>query len=48
MALLDGSATHILRMARDDQEYECAVPMRVELAPGVTMLRQRDWHLAYP
>ena len=40
MALLDGGATHILRMARDDQEYECAVPVRVELASGVTMLRQ--------
>ena len=33
-ALLDGGAAHVLRTARGDQEYERAVPVRVELASG--------------
>ena len=39
-ALLDGGATHILRPAKNKAEFEQAVPIKVELAAGVTTLRQ--------
>ena len=39
-ALLDGGATHILRQARSTEEYQMAVPTRVELASGEVTLRQ--------
>ena len=39
-ALLDGGATHILRQARSTEEYQMAVPTRVELAAGEVTLRQ--------
>ena len=39
-ALLDGGATHALRMPRSQTEYDDAVPIRVELASGETVLRQ--------
>ena len=39
-ALLDGGATHVLRPARSKKEFEAAVPIKVELAAGVTTLRQ--------
>ena len=39
-ALLDGGATHILRPAKNKTEFEQAVPIKVELAAGVTTLRQ--------
>ena len=39
-ALLDGGATHILRPARSKQEFEQALPIKVELAAGVATLRQ--------
>ena len=39
-ALLDGGATHALRPAASEEEYEEAVPIRVELASGETVLRQ--------
>ena len=39
-ALLDGGATHALRMPRSQAEYDDAVPIRVELASGETVLRQ--------
>ena len=39
-ALLDGGATHVLRPARSKSEYDKATPIKVELAAGVTTLRQ--------
>ena len=39
-ALLDGGATHVLRPARSKKEFEEAIPTKVELAAGVTTLRQ--------
>ena len=39
-ALLDGGATHALRMPKSQLEYDEAVPIRVELASGETVLRQ--------
>ena len=39
-ALLDGGATHVLRPARNKAEFEKAMPIKVELAAGVTTLRQ--------
>ena len=39
-ALLDGGATHILRPAFTEQEYDEALPIKVELAAGETVLRQ--------
>lgn len=39
-ALLDGGATHALRTARSEREYEMATPVRVELAAGEVVLRQ--------
>ena len=39
-ALLDGGPTHILRSARDAEEYENAVPTLVEVAAGKVTLRQ--------
>ena len=39
-ALLDGGATHILRQARNVEEYQKAVPIVVELASGTATLRQ--------
>ena len=39
-ALLDGGATHILRPAKSKVEFDKAVPIQVELAAGVTTLRQ--------
>ena len=39
-ALLDGGATHVLRPARRKEEFEKAIPIKVELAAGVTTLRQ--------
>lgn len=39
-ALLDGGATHILRPAVSKEEFEDAVPIKVELAAGVATLRQ--------
>ena len=39
-ALLDGGATHVLRPARSKKEFEEAIPIKVELAAGVTTLRQ--------
>ena len=39
-ALLDGGATHVLRPARSKSEYDRAIPIKVELAAGVTTLRQ--------
>ena len=39
-ALLDGGATHILRPARSKAEFDKAIPIKVELAAGVTTLRQ--------
>ena len=39
-ALLDGGATHILRPAKSQAEFEAAVPIQVELAAGVATLRQ--------
>ena len=39
-ALLDGGATHVLHPARSKAEYDKAIPIKVELAAGVTTLRQ--------
>ena len=39
-ALLDGGATHVLRPARSKKEFDAAIPIKVELAAGVTTLRQ--------
>ena len=39
-ALLDGGATRILRPARSKAEFDKAIPIKVELAAGVTTLRQ--------
>ena len=39
-ALLDGGATHVLRPASSPEEYDKAIPIKVELAAGVTTLRQ--------
>ena len=39
-ALLDGGATHVLRPACSKEEFEKAIPIKVELAAGVTTLRQ--------
>ena len=39
-ALLDGGATHVLRPAHSTEEYEGAIPIKVELAAGETTLRQ--------
>ena len=39
-ALLDGGATHILRPAKNKEEFDQAVPIQVELAAGVATLRQ--------
>ena len=39
-ALLDGGATHILRPTKSKEEFEEAVPIKVELAAGVATLRQ--------
>ena len=39
-ALLDAGATHVLRPARSKAEYDKALPIKVELAAGVTTLRQ--------
>ena len=39
-ALLDGGATHVLRPAHSKTEFEKAIPIKVELAAGVTTLRQ--------
>ena len=39
-ALLDGGATHVLPPARSKAEYDKAIPIKVELAAGVTTLRQ--------
>lgn len=39
-ALLDGGATHVLRPARSKKEFQQAIPIKVELAAGVTTLRQ--------
>ena len=36
MVLLDSGATHALRRARDEKEWERAVPTQVVLAEGVT------------
>ena len=33
-ALLDGGATHVLRPAHSTEEYEGAIPIKVELAAG--------------
>ena len=39
-ALLDGGATHVLRPAHSKEEFDKAIPIKVELAAGVTTLRQ--------
>ena len=39
-ALLDGGATHVLRPAHSKAEFDRAIPIKVELAAGVTTLRQ--------
>eukprot|EP00435_Cladocopium_sp_Y103_P054363 s510_g17.t1 len=41
--LLDGGATHALRMARDSAEFEMAQEVQVELAQGSITLRQLPW-----
>ena len=42
MTLLDGGATHCLRMARDAQEWNEARPIVVKLASGQAHLRQNE------
>ena len=39
-ALLDGGATHALRTAVSKEEYNSAIPIKVELAAGEAVLRQ--------
>ena len=39
-ALLDGGATHVLRSAKSKEEFESAIPTKVELAAGEVTLRQ--------
>eukprot|EP00435_Cladocopium_sp_Y103_P025517 s3116_g6.t1 len=41
--LLDGGATHALRMAKDSAEFGMAQEVRVELAQGSITLRQLPW-----
>ena len=41
--LLDGGATHALRMASDAAEFESANEVQVELAQGTITLRQLPW-----
>ena len=42
-ALLDGGATHCLRRAEFEEEWQRAQEVRVELAEGSVMLRQIPW-----
>ena len=42
-ALLDGGATHCLRRAESEEEWNRAQEVRVELAEGSVMLRQIPW-----
>ena len=42
-ALLDGGATHCLRRAESEEEWQRAQEVRVELAEGSVMLRQIPW-----
>eukprot|EP00435_Cladocopium_sp_Y103_P065207 s1247_g27.t1 len=42
-ALLDGGATHALRVAKDLKEFESATEVQVELAQGSVTLRQLPW-----
>eukprot|EP00435_Cladocopium_sp_Y103_P038238 s480_g10.t1 len=42
-ALLDGGATHALRVARDQAEFDSAMEVQVELAQGSVTLRQLPW-----
>ena len=42
-ALLDGVATHVLRQARDDDEWNLSQEVQVCLASGSTCLRQDPW-----
>ena len=41
--LLDGGATHVLRQARDDNEWNLSQEVQVSLASGSTCLRQDPW-----
>ena len=41
--LLDGGATHALRTAVDDKEWDSGVEVRVDLAQGWVTLRQLPW-----
>ena len=41
--LLDGGATHALRKAKDEREWNEAIEVRVDLAQGWAMLRQLPW-----
>ena len=42
-ALLDGGATHCLRTAKSEEEWQRAQEVRVELAEGSVTLRQLPW-----
>ena len=42
-ALLDGGATHCLRKAESEEEWQRAQEVRVELAEGSVLLRQIPW-----
>lgn len=42
--LIDGGATHVLRRARDDIEWEESQEVTVALATGSTSLRQNRWN----
>eukprot|EP00913_Durusdinium_trenchii_P004009 g3713.t1 len=42
-ALLDGGATHCLRRAESEEEWQRAQEVRVELAEGSVLLRQIPW-----